>query len=213
LTLSYFHRRYYDLTGTANVLVPATAYNAVTISNPLTGAPLTVYNQSAATTGQSRRVIDNYPGIENGYNGFEVVLDKRFANNATALIAYTYGVNQGTQTTSDLNNPNVIRASLGTVFSVPCCTSSFAEVQPWIRASGLAICAAKVDASTTYFDFDFTQPTAIVLGSEASGLSTNWFGDDVRSVRIPLRGSADSLNVSVAAAVLIYEALRQRRSF
>jgi hypothetical protein len=115
MTLSYFHRRYYDLTGTANVLVPKTAYNAVTITNPITGAPLTVYNQSAATTGQSRRVIDNYPGIENVYNGFEAVLDKRFSNNATALIAYTYGINKGTQTTSDLNNPNLLINNYGNI--------------------------------------------------------------------------------------------------
>jgi len=112
---------------------------------------------------------------------------------------------------ADFDNPNAIRASLGTIFSVPCCTASIDQVQRWVRDKGLAICAAKVDATTTYFDFDFTRPTAIVLGSEAKGLSAGWSGNDVRSVRIPLRGAADSLNVSVAAAVLVYEALRQRR--
>jgi hypothetical protein len=115
LTLSYFHRRYYDLTGTANVLVPLSTYIPVTITNPLTATPITVYNQSPALVGRSQRVIDNYPGIENVYNGFEVLLDRRFSNNATALIAYTYGVNKGTQTTSDLNNPNLLINNYGNI--------------------------------------------------------------------------------------------------
>jgi hypothetical protein len=113
VTLSYFHRRYYDLTGTANVLVPASAYIPVTIANPLTGAPLTVYNQNPATSSLSRRVIDNYPGIQNVYDGFEVLVDKRFSHDATALVAYTYGVNKGTQTTSDMNNPNLLINNYG----------------------------------------------------------------------------------------------------
>ncbi len=107
LTLSYYHRRYYDLTGTANVLVPASAYIPVTIANPLTNAPMTVYNQNPATSSLSQRVINNYPGIQNVYNGFEVVIDKRFSNNWTALAAYTYGANKGTQVTTDMNNPNL----------------------------------------------------------------------------------------------------------
>jgi len=111
---------------------------------------------------------------------------------------------------SDLDNPNTIRASLGTSFLVPCCTSSVEAVKPWVLERGLTICAAKVDAPTTHFEFDFTQPTALVLGSEAHGLSAKWAGEAIQSVRIPLSGFADSLNVSVAAAVLVYEALRQR---
>jgi hypothetical protein len=108
LTLSYFHRRYYDLTGTANVLVPPSAYIPVTITNPVTNAPLTVYNQDPATTGQSHRIINNYPGIDNYYDGFEVIVDKRLSKGFTALAAYTYGRNRGTVTTSDMNNPNLL---------------------------------------------------------------------------------------------------------
>lgn len=115
LTVTYYRRQYYDLTGTANVLVPLSQYTPVTIANPLTQEPMTVYNQNAATTGLSRRVIDNYPGIENRYNGFEVVLDKRFSNKGTVMAAYTRGVNKGTSSTTDLNNPNLLINNYGNI--------------------------------------------------------------------------------------------------
>ena len=72
------------------------------------------------------------------------------------------------------------------------------------------IFAARVDGSVAYTAVDYRGPTAIVLGSEAAGLSSVWTGDDIRAVRLPMLGVADSLNVSVTAAVLFYEALRQR---
>ena len=73
------------------------------------------------------------------------------------------------------------------------------------------IAAREVDARTDYTEADFTRPTAIVLGSEAGGLSDAWRAEDVTGVRVPMHGIADSLNVSATAAVLFYEALRQRR--
>ncbi|HWA97395.1 MAG TPA: RNA methyltransferase [Pirellulales bacterium] len=111
---------------------------------------------------------------------------------------------------TDLYNPNTIRASLGTVFSVPTFAASSAQALEWLVAHGLAIFAARLGAAKRYTEVDLTRPAAIVLGSEAEGLSQAWNRDEVVGVEIPMLGSADSLNVSVAAAVLFYEAVRQR---
>ena len=111
---------------------------------------------------------------------------------------------------TDLYNPNAIRASLGTIFTMPICEAASTDVLAWLRQQGFTILAARVDGSVPYSDVDFRGPTAIVLGSEAQGLSPVWTGSDIRTVRLPMCGAADSLNVSVTAAVLFYEALRQR---
>ena len=111
---------------------------------------------------------------------------------------------------TDLYNPNAIRASLGTIFTMPVCAATSGEVLAWLRERHFAIVAARVDGSGPYTDVDFRGPTAIVLGSEAAGLSSVWTAADIKAIRLPLRGVADSLNVSVTAAVLFYEALRQR---
>jgi TrmH family RNA methyltransferase len=113
---------------------------------------------------------------------------------------------------TDLFNPNVIRASVGTVFGVPLAAASAPEVVAWLRRAGVRIVIARVDATTLHVDADLTGPVAIVLGSEAKGLSDAWSGPSVEAVRLPMLGRADSLNVSAAAAVLLYEAWRQRRS-
>ena len=111
---------------------------------------------------------------------------------------------------TDLYNPNAIRASLGTIFRVPLAAAPAAEVLGWLRAAGIRIVVARVDGGTPYAQTDLTGPTAIVLGSEAEGLTAAWSGPDVVAVRIPMLGAGDSLNVSVAAAILFYEARRQR---
>lgn len=111
---------------------------------------------------------------------------------------------------TDLYNPNAIRASLGTIFTKPVCEATSSQTLAWLRHRGCSIVAARVDGSVPYTDVDYRRPTAIVLGSEAQGLSPVWSGDDIRAIRLPMLGAADSLNVSVTAAVLFYEALRQR---
>jgi RNA methyltransferase, TrmH family len=111
---------------------------------------------------------------------------------------------------TDLFNPNVVRASLGTIFTVPVAEASAADALDWLRQHGLAMYAARIDASIPYTEADFARPCAILLGIEAEGLSDIWRGDDITGVRVPMLGMADSLNVSAAAAVLFYEALRQR---
>lgn len=111
---------------------------------------------------------------------------------------------------TDLYNPNAIRSSLGTIFTTAVCPATTAETLDWLRQHRLAIYAARADASRAYTEADYRGPTAVVLGSEAEGLSAAWNDANVRPIRLPMLGVADSLNVSAAAAVLFYEALRQR---
>ena len=113
---------------------------------------------------------------------------------------------------TDLFNPNVIRASVGTVFSMPVASASATDAAAWLRARGIRIVASRVDATRLYVEADLRGPVAIVLGSEATGLSDAWRAPDVEAVRLPMTGVADSLNVSAAAAVLLYEAWRQRHA-
>lgn len=111
---------------------------------------------------------------------------------------------------TDLYNPNAIRASLGTIFTMPLVEAPAADVLDWLGSRKLAVYAARVDGSRPYTEVDFRRPAAIVLGSEAAGLSRLWHGNNVTAIRLPMLGTADSLNVSTTAAVLFYEAVRQR---
>jgi TrmH family RNA methyltransferase len=107
-------------------------------------------------------------------------------------------------------NPNAIRASMGTVFSVPLAVTDATSARAWLGARGIRVVATVVDAPDAYTGADLTGAVAIALGSEAGGLSDAWRGESVTAVRIPMLGIADSLNVSVTAAILAYEARRQR---
>jgi TrmH family RNA methyltransferase len=111
---------------------------------------------------------------------------------------------------TDLFNPNAIRASVGTIFGVRVAAAPVAEVIRWLRDGGLRILAARVDGSRPYTGTDLRGGIAIVLGSEAEGLSDAWSGAGIEAISLPMLGIADSLNVSAAAAVLLYEARRQR---
>ena len=111
---------------------------------------------------------------------------------------------------TDWGNPNVVRASKGTVFSVPVASATTTEVLDWIDGNGLQVVAATPDATQLVTGTDLTGPTAIAVGAEQTGLSQEWLARaDVR-VRIPMFGQADSLNVSTSAAIITYEAVRQR---
>lgn len=121
---------------------------------------------------------------------------------ADAVIAASSG--------TDLFNPNTIRASAGTVFALPLAAAPTSDVVTWLREHDVRIVAARVDAAVLYTETDLTGRLAIALGAEADGLSDAWTGDDIVSVRLPMLGVADSLNVSVSAAVLLYESRRQR---
>jgi TrmH family RNA methyltransferase len=111
---------------------------------------------------------------------------------------------------TDLFNPNAIRASAGTIFGVPLAAAATSDVLTWLRDRHLRIVAARVDAAERYTDVDLTGPLALVVGAEAEGLGGAWSAADIVAVRLPMLGVADSLNVSVSAAILFYEARRQR---
>jgi TrmH family RNA methyltransferase len=111
---------------------------------------------------------------------------------------------------TDLFNPNAIRASAGTVFTVPTRAAPTSEVLAWLRDRGLRIVAARVGAGRSYTEADLTGPLALVLGAEADGLTDEWTADGIEAVNLPMLGVADSLNVSISAGILLYEARRQR---
>ena len=110
----------------------------------------------------------------------------------------------------DVYGPNVIRASLGTVFCVPLVETDADSARSWLRAGRFRVVAAYSGGDTQYTAVDYRSRTAIVLGSESRGLGADWGGGDVIRAAVPMRGRADSLNVSTTAALFFYEALRQR---
>ncbi len=111
---------------------------------------------------------------------------------------------------TDVFNPNVIRASLGTVFSVPIAIASPQDIVAFLQARKIQIFGLFPDAVQEYTQTHFSDGMAIVLGAEDKGLSAFWQTQCAHKVRIPMRGLADSLNVSVSAAIVIFEAVRQR---
>lgn len=111
---------------------------------------------------------------------------------------------------TDPFNPNAIRASAGTIFTVPLAAATAEQVRDWLAGRRIRTVVTRVDASRLYTDTDLRGALAVVFGAEAEGLSGVWTGERVEAVRLPMLGAADSLNVSVSAAVVLYEARRQR---
>ncbi|GEM49816.1 TrmH family RNA methyltransferase [Deinococcus cellulosilyticus] len=112
---------------------------------------------------------------------------------------------------TDLYNPNVIRASQGSVFTQPVHAVQDEELLDFLKQSSFTILAATPHTQKTYWEADYSGPTAICLGTEHEGLSEFWMHQATEQVVIPMQGTADSLNVGIAGALLLYEALRQRK--
>ena len=113
---------------------------------------------------------------------------------------------------TDLYNPNLIRASLGGIFTVPTVAASSEEAIAWLQAHGIRILTAQLQDSSWYYDVDMTVGTALVMGTESTGLTDIWRRAADAHIRIPMLGRLDSLNVSVSAAILLFEAVRQRNA-
>ncbi|MCC4213369.1 TrmH family RNA methyltransferase [Leeuwenhoekiella parthenopeia] len=111
---------------------------------------------------------------------------------------------------TDLYNPNIIRSSVGGVFTVPVATGSTSEIIDFLKNKNIHIFAAILQEAISYEKQNFTEASAIVVGTEADGLSEIWRTESKQNIIIPMQGSLDSMNVSVAAAILIFEARRQR---
>ncbi|MBP5778255.1 MAG: RNA methyltransferase [Prevotella sp.] len=112
---------------------------------------------------------------------------------------------------TDLYNPNLIRASIGGVFSVPTAVCTSEECITFLKGNNIKILTAQLQDSYDYYDYDMQEATAIVMGTESTGLTDLWREAADAHIRIPMLGRLDSLNVSVSAAILMYEAVRQRR--
>ena len=112
---------------------------------------------------------------------------------------------------TDLYNPNVIRASLGCVFNVPVVSCSSREAGQWLDANGIKAFVTSLEASRAYTDCDFNSAIAIVMGAEDEGVSDFWKNHSSQNIIIPMHGRVDSMNISVSTAIIIFEALRQRK--
>ena len=111
---------------------------------------------------------------------------------------------------TDIFNPNVVRASIGTLFTVPVVEGTSEDVLTWLREHRISTVATIPAAELSYTDAPLTGPLAVVLGSEQLGLDDRWRKETDLQIGIPMAGSADSLNVAMAATVVLFEALRQR---
>jgi TrmH family RNA methyltransferase len=111
---------------------------------------------------------------------------------------------------SDLYNPNIVRSSVGCLFTRQIAMGTTDEVIAYLKTNNIAIFSATLQDSTEYHIQDFTTPTALVVGTEATGLSEKWRVESTKNIIIPMQGEIDSMNVSVAAAILLFEAKRQR---
>ena len=113
-------------------------------------------------------------------------------------------------TKTDFYNPNVIRSSVGCVFTNQVASATSDETLQWLRQNDIVAYTTYLKASRPYHTVDYTRPCAIVMGTESTGLSETWITENLNPIIIPMQGRIDSMNVSTAAAVIIFEARRQR---
>jgi TrmH family RNA methyltransferase len=112
---------------------------------------------------------------------------------------------------SDLYNPNIVRSSVGCLFTRQIAVGTTEEVIAYLKANNINIYSATLQDSTEYHTQNYSTPTALVVGTEATGLSEKWRTESTKNIIIPMQGEIDSMNVSVAAAILLFEAKRQRQ--
>lgn len=111
---------------------------------------------------------------------------------------------------TDFYNPNVIRSSIGCIFTKQVAAATSEETIQWLKKNNIAILCTYLEASKPYHTIDFTKPSAIVMGTESTGLTDVWVKNSDANIIIPMGGKIDSMNVSTAAAVVVFEAKRQR---
>ncbi|NRT11308.1 RNA methyltransferase [Flavobacterium sp. 14A] len=111
---------------------------------------------------------------------------------------------------SDLYNPNIVRSSVGCLFTNQIASGTTDEIISYLKKQQINFYCATLQNSTSYHTQDYTTPTALVVGTEATGLTQEWRDAATQNIIIPMQGEIDSMNVSVAAAILIFEAKRQR---
>ena len=112
---------------------------------------------------------------------------------------------------TDIYNPNAIRSSIGCIFTMPIVTATTIETLEWLRSKKIRMFGTALTATRFYHETDLSGPSAIIMGSEAFGLSSTWLEGSDELIKIPMNGKIDSMNVSTSAAVVVFEALRQRK--
>jgi TrmH family RNA methyltransferase len=111
---------------------------------------------------------------------------------------------------TDVYNPNAVRSSIGCIFTVPVAVSSARETLDWLHSKKISSYATSLGADLFYHNCDFRGPSAFVMGTESTGLSEQWLTTADKAIKIPMSGKIDSMNVSVSAAIVVFEARRQR---
>ncbi len=111
---------------------------------------------------------------------------------------------------TDMYNPNIIRSSVGCIFTTQIATGSSLEIINFLKQNAINMYGASLTASVEYQSVNFTKPSAIIVGTEATGLTSEWLSNTNQNIIIPMKGAIDSMNVSVSAAIIIFEAIRQR---
>jgi TrmH family RNA methyltransferase len=111
---------------------------------------------------------------------------------------------------TDIYNPNIIRSSVGCVFTTNIATGTTSEIIDFLKTNEIKMYGAALTAAVEYQTINFKEPSAIIVGTEATGLSDEWLNNTTQNIIIPMRGAIDSMNVSVSAAIIIFEAIRQR---
>jgi TrmH family RNA methyltransferase len=114
---------------------------------------------------------------------------------------------------TDIYNPNAIRSGIGCIFTMPVVTSNTVEAIAWLRAKNIRMFGTALTATRFYHETDLRGPSAIIMGSEAYGLSETWLEKADELIKIPMNGKIDSINVSASAAIVVFEALRQRNFY
>ncbi|PKP12387.1 MAG: rRNA methyltransferase [Bacteroidetes bacterium HGW-Bacteroidetes-3] len=112
---------------------------------------------------------------------------------------------------TDIYNPNIIRSSIGCVFTTQIATGTTSEIISFLKERNINIYAAALTASVEYQTVDYSKSSAIIVGTEATGLTDEWLQNTSKNIIIPMRGAIDSMNVSVSAAIILFEAVRQRQ--
>ena len=170
-----------------------------------------------ATIRMKRHGLDTLPHTADGHAPLYVVLESvEKPGNLGAILrsADAAGVDAVIvcDPLTDLYNPNLIRSSIGAIFTVPVATGTSEETIKWLKDKGIKIYTAQLQDSEWYYDTDMKGGTAIVMGTEATGLTDAWRKAADAHIKIPMLGRLDSLNVSVSAAILMFEAVRPRNS-
>ena len=203
---THFERWITDFSSTLHIVsVSLTVYQKIVMRNTTEGVVGVVQQQkrnlSSWKTKNKHPVLIVVEGVEKPGNLGAILRTADAAKVDGVLVTACH---------TDIHNPNVIRSSVGGFFSVPIFNCSNEEAKTFLLKNNVNMVAASLQKSVSYTTIDYTKATALIMGSEAKGISAFWRTDDITPIKIPMLGHVDSLKVSVASAILIYEVIRQR---